>query len=135
MTSFGSEPKLRVVNLWATWCIPCVAEMKDLRRVDEHFRDADVQLLGVTLDDVIPGQRTATKAKVDKFLRERQVLYKNLYYIGKMSHLQDFLRFEGEIPITLVYDRQGRELSRIQGVVNRKTLTRTLEALLQKRQR
>ncbi|HXI14628.1 MAG TPA: TlpA disulfide reductase family protein [Thermoanaerobaculia bacterium] len=127
-----SSSRLTVVNVWATWCIPCVAEMDDLRRVDVHFRDADVRLVGVSLDDVIPGERSATKAKVKTFLAERRVTYQNVYYTGKLAALEDFLRFEGEIPITIIFDRAGKELARTQGIVTKAGLIRQLEQLLKR---
>jgi len=42
-----------VINVWATWCVPCVAEMPDLRAMAGSF-GADVALAGVSLDDMIP---------------------------------------------------------------------------------
>ena len=127
-----SNSKLTVVNVWATWCIPCVAEMDDLRGVDAHFRDADVRLVGVSLDDVLPGERSATKAKVKTFLAARRVTYRNVYYTGKLAALEDFLRFEGGIPITIIFDRAGKELARTQGIVTKAGLIRQLEQLLKR---
>src|SRR4051794_3911670 len=59
--------KLRLVNVWATWCVPCVEEMPVLGSIHQAFGD-DVAMLGVTLDDMIPGDRAETKKKVRAFL-------------------------------------------------------------------
>ena len=130
---FSPASRIRVLNVWATWCAPCVAEMSDLRAIDQRFSSAEVEIVGVSLDDVIPGSRTETRARVDQFLRERGVRFRNVYYTGKMNALEDFFRFEGEIPITIVFDRKGRELVRHQGAIEKKAMIRQLEGLLKRK--
>lgn len=49
--------RLRVVNVWATWCAPCVAGMADLRQIDAKYADRDVVLVGISMDDALPGNR------------------------------------------------------------------------------
>ena len=61
---FPPAAKLRVVNVWATWCVPCVHEMDDLRAVSETFGAKDVDFVGVSMDDVLPGDGKAARAKV-----------------------------------------------------------------------
>src|SRR5215212_6561416 len=55
-TAFPAAAKLRVLNVWATWCVPCVAEMPDLRTIDDTF-GSEVAITGVSLDDMIPGTK------------------------------------------------------------------------------
>src|SRR5687768_2223168 len=61
---FPADASLRIVNLWATWCVPCVAEMKDLSDIRNAFRSRGVEILGVSLDDAIPGGREVRRGKV-----------------------------------------------------------------------
>lgn len=124
---------LRVVNVWATWCVPCVAEMPDLQKIDDRFRDTDVELLGISLDDAIPGDRASHKKKVSKFLTDKKIKFPNLYFTGKPTKIQQALDFEGEIPMTVIYDRGGRELWRHQGRIDREALIRTIEGLRTRR--
>lgn len=126
------KARLRVVNLWATWCVPCVAEMADLRLIDQRYPDGDVAILGVSMDDVIPGDRSETRAKVVRFLDQRKIGWRNVFYTGKATALQDRFRFEGEIPITIVLDSKGREVARHQGQIDRVELMRVLDRLLAK---
>src|SRR5687768_3488547 len=58
---FPKTAKLRVVNVWATWCAPCVAEMPDLKTIDQTF-GSEVMIAGVSLDDMIPGAKSAMVA-------------------------------------------------------------------------
>jgi thiol-disulfide isomerase/thioredoxin len=126
---FTPRAKLHVVNLWATWCQPCVAELADLKTIDAHFGE-EVQLIGVSFDDTIPGSRPAAIRKVREFLAKRAIAWANLYYTGPIGEAQTFFNFEGEIPITIVYDSAGREVLRHQGKIDRIALTAALEKLL-----
>lgn len=40
-----------VLNFWATWCIPCLAEMPEFVELQEELRDQGVQFVGVSQDD------------------------------------------------------------------------------------
>lgn len=127
------KAKIRVINLWATWCQPCVAEMPDLAAIDARYRDSDVALLGISMDDVIPGDRNATRAKVGRFLDDRKIGFRNLYFTGKATALQEHFDFEGEIPVTIVVDARGKELLRHQGRIERTELVRALDRFLKKK--
>jgi thiol-disulfide isomerase/thioredoxin len=123
---FAPEARIRVLNVWATWCIPCVLEMPDLRAIDAAF-DVEVSIVGVSLDDMLPdGKQDKTRA----FLEKQQVAFPNVYYTGNADDLGEMLKFDGEIPITIVYDRNGKELWRHTGRIDRdKTIARLREAL------
>jgi thiol-disulfide isomerase/thioredoxin len=43
--------KLLVVNFWATWCVPCVAEMPELDRLQREFGDSKVQIVAIGVED------------------------------------------------------------------------------------
>jgi thiol-disulfide isomerase/thioredoxin len=125
---FPAAAKLRVLNVWAMWCAPCVAEMPDLRAIDDTF-GAEVALAGVSLDDMLPD---ATEKPVRAFLDKHKIVYPNVYYTGNADALGDHLRFNGELPITIVYDRTGRELWRHQGRINREQTIARLRELLRR---
>ena len=123
---FPRAAKVRVLNVWAMWCVPCVAEMPDLRAVDAAF-GAEVAMAGVSLDDMLPDAKSAATAA---FLDKQKVAYPNIYYTGNADDLGEHLRFNGEIPVTIVYDGDGKELWRQQGPIDRdKTIARLRETL------
>jgi len=131
--SFRKESRVRVVSVWATWCAPCVAEIADVQAIADQFRGRRVEVIGVSLDDMIPGDRTATKTRVASFLEQRHVRFRNVYYTGAANDLADDFRFDGSIPITLVFDENGHELLRNEGVLDRKWFITQLETLIAKR--
>jgi thiol-disulfide isomerase/thioredoxin len=125
-TVFPSKAKVRVINVWAMWCVPCVAEMPDLRAIDEAF-GSEVALAGVTLDDMLPDAKSENTVQ---FLDKQKIAFPNVYYTGNADDLGEHLRFSGEIPVTIVFDRKGNELWRHQGRLDReKTIARLRETL------
>lgn len=130
---FSGKASVRLMNVWATWCVPCVEEMADLRAIDAQF-GPEVSIVGVSLDDMIPGDRAATRKKVAGFLDQKKIGYSNVYYSGNSDALADTLRFSGEIPITIIYDRHGRELWRQQGKLDRQKTIAEIKRLLRRTQ-
>ena len=131
-TMFPASAKLRLVNVWATWCVPCVEEMPVLGSIHKTF-GTDVAMLGVTLDDMIPGDRAETKKKVRAFLDAKKVAYPNAYYMGNSDALGERLKIDGAIPITIIYDNNGKELWRLQGTLERQQTIDKIRSLLRRK--
>jgi thiol-disulfide isomerase/thioredoxin len=125
---FPRAAKLRVVNVWATWCVPCVAEMPELRAVDAAF-GPELAMAGVSMDDMIPG---AKRENVAAFLDRQKIRYPNVYYTGNADDLSRYYRFEGEIPVTVAFDASGREIWRHQGAVKSLSMISELRKLLRR---
>jgi thiol-disulfide isomerase/thioredoxin len=128
--AFPREAKLRVVNVWATWCVPCVAEMPELRAVSAAF-GPEVALVGVSMDDMIP---ETTREKVIIFLDKQKISYPNIYFKGNADDLTSSLRFDGEIPITIAFDRSGKEVWRHDGAIKSAETIAELRKLLRRMQ-
>lgn len=125
---FPAAAKLRVLNVWATWCMPCVAEMPDLRAMDELF-GTEVSFAGVTLDNMLPD---SSQQKVVSFLDKQKIAFPNIYFTGKPDDLGDYLKFSGEIPVTIVYDAKGKEVWRHDGRLDRQKTIAQLRELLRR---
>jgi thiol-disulfide isomerase/thioredoxin len=125
---FPAAAKLRVLNVWATWCAPCVEEMPDLRAIDEAF-GGELAIVGVSLDDMLPD---AKPEKVRSFLTAQKIAFPNIYYTGQPDALGDHLDFSGGVPLTIVYDRKGRELWRVEGRLERGPAITRLRELLRR---
>lgn len=48
--SVFSDAKLTMINVWTTWCGPCIEEMPDLESLSRELQDSDVQILGIAYD-------------------------------------------------------------------------------------
>jgi thiol-disulfide isomerase/thioredoxin len=125
---FPRTAKLRILNIWATWCVPCVAEMPELRAVGAAF-GPEVVLAGVSMDDMIPG---AKRENVALFLDRQKIRYVNVYYKGNADDLSGYYRFQGGIPVTIAFDAAGREVWRHQGAIKSASTISELRELLRR---
>jgi thiol-disulfide isomerase/thioredoxin len=94
-----------LLNLWATWCAPCVAEMPTLNALAKREGDA---LQVVTLSEDLEGQ-----AKAEGFLKEKKLSHLEAWFDPDMK-LMGALGVTN-LPTTILYDAEGRELWRVTG--------------------
>jgi thiol-disulfide isomerase/thioredoxin len=95
-----------VLNLWATWCVPCRREMPSLDRLQSKLGGTDLAVLAVSLDR---GEREQIVAFYDELgISNLAVLRDPSASLGRA------LRAPG-LPTTLVIDRQGEEVGRVLG--------------------
>ncbi len=97
-----------LLNLWATWCGPCVKEMPSLDRLQGQLGGPGFQVVALSLDR---GGRNA----VEPFYQKTGV--KNLaLFLDPGSASMQALGLRG-LPTTLLIDAEGRELGRMEGAV------------------
>jgi thiol-disulfide isomerase/thioredoxin len=98
--------KVVLLNLWATWCVPCRREMPALDRLQQELGSDRFEVVAVSVDRKgIEGAR--------KFLDETKA-GKLALYVDPTTRLTSELRAVG-LPATLLIDRQGREIGRLLG--------------------
>jgi thiol-disulfide isomerase/thioredoxin len=96
-----------IVNLWATWCIPCVKEMPELSRLRAAFAQNGVDLLGLNVD-------TDPDAHIREFLQKVPVDYP-IYKGGVAAIEQLFATDEVTVPLSVVVDQNGKVEQLISG--------------------
>ena len=96
-----------VVNLWATWCAPCVHEMPTLARLQAANAGKPVKVMAISLDK---GDEDIAKARA--FIADKRPLD---YYRADYSLAFSLLPPEGGLPTTIIFDRQGHERARLAG--------------------
>ena len=98
--------KVVLLNLWATWCIPCRKEMPALDRLQADLGSDAFEVVALSIDrSGITGSR--------KFLDSIAVSKLKLY-VDPSAKLGNELKAIG-LPTTLLIDRQGREIGRLIG--------------------
>jgi thiol-disulfide isomerase/thioredoxin len=106
-----------LVNFWATWCRPCVAEIPALVALEHDLKSTSLAMVGVSLDFVVvPAESTAVR-KVAEFGARYRVSYPNLIYTGSTDALTERFNLTGVIPVTLLFDPRGNEVERWVGVM------------------
>ena len=98
--------KVVVLNLWATWCVPCIKEMPSLERLSDRMKDKGVAVLSVSQD------RGGLK-QVEPFLKKHTLKTLPIYLDPKGAVLKA-IGGRG-LPTTLVIDKEGREIGRLEG--------------------
>lgn len=113
-----------VINVWGSWCPPCVAEVPDLRAAYAHFEETGdpVQFIGVNDRD----SASAAQAFEERY----EVPYTSLVDDGGATLLQ-LQGMANPRPSTLVLDREGRLAARVAGQVTESTLRGLVEDVLE----
>ncbi|HKB17136.1 MAG TPA: redoxin domain-containing protein [Planctomycetota bacterium] len=119
----AARGKPLVVNHWATWCAPCVAELPVLSE-SARTHEGRVRFLGVSWDRFTDqGPVEETVAKVRATARRGGLPYETLLYTGDPEALWEGLGLSARtIPQTFVFDGEGREIARFEEEVGAKAL-------------
>jgi thiol-disulfide isomerase/thioredoxin len=120
--------KVVVLNMWATWCQPCVHEFPDLVKLDRKHRSRGVAVIGLSVDDPQQAQRL-----VPPFLAKQQAKFP--IFITKSGDPSAIVRpfdkyWDGAIPITYFFDRTGKLKTRLQGARSLDAFEMALKPLL-----
>lgn len=115
--SFAGK-KIAVVNVWASWCSPCRAEIPTFVALSKKY--TDVQFMGVLTRDNL--------ANAEVFARQLAVPYPNFIDDSLLLGFRNTLPANA-IPTTVVIDKQGRVAARISGPATVAGLSKLIERL------
>ncbi len=85
--------KVRLVNLWATWCPPCLVELPDLDRLQQAYGDQGLEVITLSQQ---------SRGELQTFATERPYSMINVY-----AEKIDWLEIGDSRPVTVLIDRQG----------------------------
>ena len=99
--------KIVILNFWASWCEPCVAEFPSLQNLIRHFK-GEIVMLALSGDYEEPDIRT--------FLKAFNVVEKDIHVIWDRD--QAIAKSYGtfKLPESYIIDREGRLIRKISGV-------------------
>lgn len=94
-----------VLNVWASWCTPCKTEMPDLAALQKRYEGTPLKVLAVSIDNP------------DKFPDAQRFIGLNAPLQFHSTGMDVVVRAFGisGMPATLIIDKQGREVARVNG--------------------
>jgi len=109
------QGKWVILNLWATWCPPCLVEIPDLVMFHEAHKDKDAIVLGVNYEDNDP-------AKVKAFAESQMINYPIVRFEGKTDGVSSPLGKLQGLPTTYMIAPDGTVVAARTGMVDQKML-------------
>lgn len=102
-----NDKKVYVVNFWATWCMPCVKELPAFEKLNQEFKDKNVEVLLVSLDF-----SKQIESNLIPFIKKRNLQSKVVHFDdpNEQFWIPDIAKnWSGSIPATLIYSKSKRK--------------------------
>jgi thiol-disulfide isomerase/thioredoxin len=122
--------KFRLVNFWATWCSPCVAEFPEFITINRMYRHRDFELVTVSMN------RPEEQKTVLEFLKDQHASCRNLIFAsGDREKLIDAFdpEWQGPIPFTVLLSPEGKVLYQETGIIDVLALKRLIVQAMNQR--
>ena len=107
--------QLTLINLWATWCGPCIIEFPELVKLQRMYGERNFRLVTISVD------RPEQKKKVNDVLEDKQAAFPNYLYQGADKEpLFELIdpQWQGNIPYTMIVKPGGDVLYRHSGIID-----------------
>ena len=122
-----NQGKVVMINLWATWCVPCREEFPDLIKLYGKYRNRGLKLILISVDFA------EQRRQVEAFLKENGVTFPT--YINAEESYDDLISFLapdwiGGFPTTFVIDRKGKLVRSLVGGQNYEVFHKAVAPLL-----
>ncbi len=111
----NNSDKLRLINVWATWCGPCVTEFPEFIKMNRMYRGRDFEFISISADD------PENKDKVLKFLQKKQASNTNyLFSTDDKYKLIEAIdpNWQGALPYTVLVEPGGKIVYGKQGAID-----------------
>jgi len=112
--------KVVLLNFWATWCPPCKEEMPWFVDLQQRYGAQGLQVIGVAMDD-------SDQKKIESFAKQLGVNYPVLLGKESTAHAYGDVQF---LPDTFYIGRDGKIVSHVQGLINRKEIEEQVKKAL-----
>jgi thiol-disulfide isomerase/thioredoxin len=126
LTDFAGQVVL--LNFWATWCAPCIAEIPSLIDLHERFRERGFTVIGIAMDEESAVARFVATRRFAMPAGPRTLNYPVL--MGTDATADAYGGVE-TFPTSVLVDREGRIAARVHGPVNAAEMDRAVRLLLE----
>ena len=108
----ASEGRVVLVNLWATWCTPCLREIPDLLALEAELPASDFRLLAISMDDAY-SEGWVTEFKAKHFPTLVSFINAELDMDTLVSVIDPV--WNETLPTSYIFNREGEVVKKVQG--------------------
>ena len=108
----ASEGRVVLVNLWATWCTPCLREIPDLLALEAELPASDFRLLAISMDDAY-SEGWVTEFKAKHFPALVSFINAELDMDTLVSVIDPV--WNETLPTSYIFNRDGEVVKKVQG--------------------
>jgi len=119
----NNTEKLKLINIWATWCGPCIIEFPDFITIDRMYRGREFEFVSIS------GDKLSNKEKALKFLQKKEASNSNYIFNGSNSY--DLIEavdkdWQGALPYTMLVAPGGEIIYKIDGPIDPLTVKKKI---------
>jgi peroxiredoxin len=119
----NTSDKLRLINVWATWCGPCVVEFPEFISMNRMYRRRDFEFISISADE------PAKKDKALNFLKSKQASNTNyIFSIDDKYKLIEAIdpKWQGALPYTILVEPGGKIIYAKQGPIDPQAMKKAI---------
>ncbi len=120
----GYEGKVVILNFFATWCPPCIAEIPHLNDIQIKYKDS-IQIIAVLMEE------SRTNQEIELFIDEHKIVYPVTNSIDNFI-LSDAFGGISSLPTTIIYDKTGNYFNHFIGLVPQEMLETVIQRAVSK---
>ena len=121
----NESDNLRLINIWATWCAPCLEEFPVFVELADQYSDKPFEFIAVSADEM------KDREKVLRFLTKQNPLVDSYIFAGEEVYqliYNESIGWNGSLPFTILVEPGGRVAYRVNEAIDPVDFTRMLAA-------
>jgi len=105
-----------LINLWATWCKPCIKELPDLEKLHQKYQDQAIKVIAISIED-----ETKADTLVRPFWKKMELSMDN--YLLQSDQPETFINhfdkiWLGMVPTSYIFNQNGEKVETITGTLS-----------------
>lgn len=121
-SSVFKNQEITIINLWGTFCPPCIEEMPEFQKISEDYK-GKVRVIGILVD--------YDKESAKEIIKEKNITYTNIVAYPKLE--EQIIKHFDYVPVTLIVNKDGKVLEEfIPGSSNYMGIKGTIDSILNK---
>ncbi len=131
--SLFAKNRLTMINIWGTFCPPCIREMPDLAKLNNANKEKNVEVVGIVIDLTDQKGRVIAKQKKDAETIISMTGADYTHIVPNPEMLSGFLRNVQVVPTTFFVDQNGKMVGKMYlGAKSQKEWQKIIDDLLSK---